>query len=72
MLREKGIRHDWKNILRIMSTQTIQTIELPTDKKNIHIRKPSKPIKQVAKKTLCRAKIRFSLFWFTSPIPFFS
>lgn len=47
MLREKGIRHDWKNILRIMSTQTIQTIELPTDKKNIHIRKPSKPIKEV-------------------------
>jgi transposase len=47
MLREKGIRHDWKNILRIMSTQTIQTIELPTDKKDIHIRKPSKPIKEV-------------------------
>ena len=47
MLREKGIRYDWKNILRIMSTQTIQTIELPTDKKDIHIRKPSKPIKEV-------------------------
>ena len=47
MLREKGIHHDWKNILRIMSTQTIQTIELPTDKKDIHIRKPSKPIKEV-------------------------
>lgn len=46
MLREKGIHHDWKNILRIMSTQTIQTIELPTDKKDIHIRKPSKPIKE--------------------------
>jgi len=47
MLKEKGIRHDWKNILRIMSTQTIQTIELPTDKKDIHIRKPSKPIREV-------------------------
>lgn len=47
MLGEKGIRHDWKNILRIMSTQTIQTIKLPTDKKDIHIRKPSKPIKEV-------------------------
>jgi transposase len=47
MLREKGIRHDWKNILRIMSTQTIQTVELPTDKKDIHIRKPSKPIREV-------------------------
>lgn len=47
MLKEKGINHDWKNILRIMSTHTIQTIELPTDKKNIHLRKPSKPIKEV-------------------------
>lgn len=47
MLKEKGINHDWKNILRIMSTQTIQTIELPTDKKDIHLRKPSKPIKEV-------------------------
>jgi hypothetical protein len=33
MLKEKGIHHDWSNIKRIMSTQTIQTIELPTDKK---------------------------------------
>jgi len=46
MLKEKGINHDWKNILRIMSTQTIQTVELPTDKKDIHLRKPSKPIKE--------------------------
>lgn len=46
MLKGKGIIHDWKNILRIMSTQTIQTIELPTDKKHIHLRKPSKPIKE--------------------------
>jgi hypothetical protein len=29
-----------------MSTQTIQTIEMPTDKKDIHLRKPSKPIKE--------------------------
>jgi hypothetical protein len=47
MLKEKGINHDWKNILRIMSTHTIQTIELPTDKKNIPLRIPSKPIKEV-------------------------
>lgn len=44
MLREKKISHDWQNILRIMSTQRIQTLELPTDKKTIHLRKPSKPI----------------------------
>ena len=47
MLKEQGIQNDWKNIVRIMSTHTIQTIELPTDKKTIHLRKPSKPIDQV-------------------------
>lgn len=47
MLKQKGINHNWKNIIRIMSTQTIQTLELPTDKKTIHLRKPSKPIAQV-------------------------
>ncbi len=46
MLKGKGIHHDWSNIKRIMSTQTIQTIELPTDKKTIHLRKPSKPIRE--------------------------
>ena len=30
-----------------MNTQTIQTIVIPTDKKTIHLRKPSNPIKQV-------------------------
>lgn len=47
MLKEKGIHYDWRNIVRIMKTQTIQTIVLPTDKKTIHLRKPSKPIKEV-------------------------
>lgn len=47
MLKQEGIHHDWRNIVRIMATQTIQTIELPTDKKNIHLRKPAKPIKEV-------------------------
>lgn len=47
MLKKQDINYDWKNIKRIMSTQTIQTIELPTDKKTIHLRKPSKPIKEV-------------------------
>lgn len=56
MLKSKGINHDWKNIVRIMSTQTIQTVELPTDKKTIHLRKPSKPIElvqQIYKATNC-------------------
>lgn len=47
MLSQHDIKYDWKNIVRIMSTQTIQTIELPTDKKQIHLRKPAKPIKEV-------------------------
>jgi hypothetical protein len=47
MLGKKNIRYDWQNILRIMSTQTIQTIQMPTDKKNIHLRKPAKPIQEV-------------------------
>lgn len=57
MLKEQGINHDWTNIVRIMSTQTIQTIELPTDKKTIHLRKPSKPIEevqQIYKATQCK------------------
>jgi hypothetical protein len=43
------IRHDRKDILGIMFTKPIRTIELPTDKKDIHIRKPSKPLKEVQK-----------------------
>jgi len=46
MLKGKGIHHDWTNVVRIMGTQTVQTLELPTDKKEIHLRKPSKPIKE--------------------------
>jgi len=47
MLKNENIHYDWHNIKRIMSTHTIQTIELPTDKKVIHLRKPSKPNEQV-------------------------
>lgn len=47
MLKNQFIDYDWKNIVRIMSTQKIQTIKIPTDKKTIHIRKPSKPIEEV-------------------------
>jgi Transposase DDE domain len=47
MLKQKDIYYDWKNIIRIMSTQKIQTIKLPTDKKVMHIRKPSVPITEV-------------------------
>jgi len=57
MLKSKGIGHNWKNIVRIMSTQKIQTIKIPTDKKVIYMRKPSKPIhevQQIYKATNCK------------------
>jgi len=48
MLKKKGLHYDWKNIVRIMNTQTIQTVHIPTDKKTIHLRKPANPIKEVS------------------------
>jgi len=47
MLKQNGYNYDWKNIIRIMSTQKINTIKLPTDKKVMYLRKPSKPISEV-------------------------
>jgi transposase len=46
MLKKKGINYDWQNILRIMNTQTIQSLLLPTKTKSISLRKPSRPIKE--------------------------
>ena len=57
MLKQKDINYDWRNIVRIMSTQKIQTIKLPTDKKVMYIRKPSNPInevKQIYDATCCK------------------
>jgi len=56
MLKENNIKYTWQNIIRIMNTHTIQTVVLPTDKKNIHLRKPAKPIteaKQIYDATKC-------------------
>lgn len=47
MLSRQGIHYDWDNIVRILSTQTIQTLEIPTNEKTIHIRKPAKPNEEV-------------------------
>jgi len=57
MLKKQDIHYDWRNITRIMSTQTIQTLILPTDTKTIHLRKPATPIKevqQIYKATKCQ------------------
>jgi transposase len=47
MLKAKGINHDWQNLTRIMSTQTIQSVLLKTETKTISIRKPSRPNKNL-------------------------
>ncbi len=49
MIKEPGedvepLKYDWKNIVRIMSTQTIQSVLLNINTKKICIRKPSRPI----------------------------
>jgi len=46
MLKKKGINHDWRNIVRIMNTQTIQALLLPMETKKISLVKPSRPIKE--------------------------
>lgn len=46
MLSQSGIHYDWSNIVRIMSTQQVQTIQMPAKTKTIHLRKASKPIKE--------------------------
>lgn len=44
---EEPLKHDWKNIVRIMNTQKIQSVLLNTETKKICLRKPSRPIKEV-------------------------
>ena len=47
MLKEKGITSDWRNIVRIMNTQSIQSVVFNNETKKFCVRKPSKPIKEV-------------------------
>ncbi|MDT8431639.1 MAG: IS1634 family transposase [Bacteroidales bacterium] len=47
MLKEKGITSDWRNIVRVMNTQTIQSVVFNNETKKFCVRKPSKPIKEV-------------------------
>lgn len=57
MLKQHNLFYDWANILRLMATQTIQTIKLPTDKKTIYLRKPSMPDQfamEIYKNTNCQ------------------
>lgn len=48
MLKSAKLHHSWQTILQIMSTQVIQTLELPTDTKRMYIRKASHPINEVS------------------------
>ena len=47
MLKQNGIILGWQYILRLMSTQVMQTTVFNTDTKTMHIRKPSTPSKDV-------------------------
>ncbi len=47
MLKQRGIHYDRKNIMRLLSTHTIQTLVIPTDKKEIHLRGPARPMDKV-------------------------
>jgi len=47
MLKEEGITSDWRNIVRIMNTQSIQSVVFNNETKKFCVRKPSKPIKEV-------------------------
>ena len=46
MLKQKNLNYDWTNIVRIMSTQQMATVELKGEAKTIGIRKASRPTKE--------------------------
>ncbi|OXA79400.1 hypothetical protein B0A58_03455 [Flavobacterium branchiophilum NBRC 15030 = ATCC 35035] len=46
-LKEAGVNYDWQNIVRILNTQCLVQVKLPTKTKNLTIEKPSKPIEEV-------------------------
>ncbi|TQM41326.1 IS1634 family transposase [Flavobacterium branchiophilum] len=48
-LKEAGVNYDWQNIVRILNTQCLVHVKLPTKTKNLTIEKPSKPIEEVQK-----------------------
>jgi len=49
MLKKKNIRYDWREIVRIMSTQKLITGRFPTKKRTIKLTKSSLPNEQVRK-----------------------
>lgn len=69
MLKEKNIHHDWKNIVKIMNIQTIQSVLLNTETKKICVRKPARPIEQAldiykatATKSMIPSKKKFVVY----------
>ena len=47
-LKQNNTNHDWTNIVRIMSSQKMNTIKMKMKTKEVHIRKPSSPEKHTA------------------------
>lgn len=61
LLIKANIKLDWQNILRLMSTQIIQTVAIHTDTKTIHLRKVSEPTEKVEtiyKACVCKPTIK--------------
>jgi len=45
MLKKENINLDWRNVMSIMKTQTIQSVTINAETKKICLRKPARPIK---------------------------
>lgn len=46
-LREKGLHYDWRNIVRIMNTQKLITLQQEAKTKTLQLRMATKPIREV-------------------------
>ncbi len=46
MLKKENINLDWRNVMQIMKTQTIQSVTVNAETKKVCLRKPARPIKQ--------------------------
>lgn len=60
MLKKNEINHEWKSIVQIMNTQTIQSVLLNTETKKMCVRKPARPIEralQIYKATQTKSMI---------------
>jgi len=46
MLKKENINLDWRNVMQIMKTQTIQSVTVNAETKKVCLRKPARPMKE--------------------------